>query len=329
MSQAGIWVFVEVKNSKLQKVTREALSEGRRLADSSGVALTAVVFGQGTDALTDDIGRQGADEILVVEHVSLEKYETLPYCGVLADLIRKGNPIALLFGASNVTHDLAPRLAARLKTGLVTNCTNLEMTGDGTLELTRGAYGGQIAAHFRFTENRQQLATISPGAVEIVEKRKIPQLEKYIPQKLEEPEVEALDIIKAEPGSVGIEDAEIVVSGGRGLGGKDEFRKLEELAMMLRASTGGTRVAVDNGWIPFERQIGQTGKIISPGLLITMGTSGAIQYTMGFKDAEFVVAVDNNPRAPIFQVADAGIVADANQIVTAMLRLIRDYSIQV
>lgn len=325
MEPLSIWVFPEHKDNKLLKISREILSEGRRLADNCEGELVAVLPGYHLNGLTDDIGNHGADRVILIEHPALEQYATLPYCGVLAGLVREHDPSAFLFGATPLANDLAPRLAARIKAGLVTNCNMVEISAEGTLEATKPAYGGNVSASMRFTSNKQQLVTILPGAVEITTDSRQPQVINVQVEQVDKPLVESLGIIKADAESVDLSEAELIVSGGRGMGDREGFALLSELARLLKASVGGTRVAVDNGWIPFEKQLGQTGKIVSPGFLMTLGTSGAIQYNLGFKDAEFVMAVDKNPRAAIFQVADTGIVADVRQLVPALINLLKKH----
>ncbi len=325
MEPYKIWAFPEHKDNKLLKVSTEILSEGRRLADKCNGELAAVLLGSHLNGLVDDVGKHGANKVFLVEHPTLERYNTLPYCGIITSLIQKHEPMAILFGATALAHDLAPRLAARIKTGLVTNCNRVEITEDGTLEVTKPAYGGKISATLRFTSNKKQLVTISPGAVEVTLNSRQPQVINIKTEKMDESLTEDIGLLKADAESLDLSEAELIVSGGRGLGNQDGFRLMAELARLLKASVGGTRVAVDNGWIPFEKQVGQTGKIVNPRLFITLGTSGAIQYTMGFKDSESIIAVDINPRSPIFQVADVGIVADVHQLIPALIALLKNY----
>lgn len=325
METYKIWAFLEQKDNKLLKVSTEILSEGRRLADKCNGELTAVLLGSNLSGLVDDVGKYGANKVFLVEHPTLGRYSTLPYCGIIAGLIQKHEPAAVLFGATELAHDLAPRLAARIKTGLVTNCNWVGITEDGTLEVTRPAYGGKISAKLSFTSNKCQLVTISPGAVEVTLNSRQPQVINIKTEKIDEPLTEDMGLLKADPESLNLSEAELIVSGGRGLGNQEGFRLTAELARLLKASVGGTRVAVDNGWIPFEKQVGQTGKTVNPRLFLTVGTSGAIQYTMGFKDSEFILAVDTNPRSPIFQVADVGVVADVHQLIPVLIDLLKNY----
>lgn len=325
MEPYEIWTFLEHKDNKLLQVSSEILSEGRRLADKYNGELAAVLLGSHLDGLVDDVGKHGANKVFLVEHPTLERYSTLPYCGIITGLIQEHEPVAILFGATALANDLAPRLAARIKTGLVTNCSRVEITEDGTLEVTKPAYGGKISARLRFTSNKKQLVTISHGTVEVTLNLRRPQVIDIDWEEIDEPLAEDMGLLKADAESLDLSEAELIVSGGRGLGNQEGFRLMVELARLLKASVGGTRVAVDNGWIPFEKQVGQTGKTVNPKLLITMGTSGAIQYTMGFRDSEFIVAVDINPRSPIFQVADVGIVADVHELIPAVIALLKNY----
>ena len=321
-SNQEIWVYTEHKNGKLLKVAREVLSEGRRLADQMKKGVVAVLLGYNLEKLVEDIGKHGADKILLIDNPDLENYSLLPYCGILAQLIQARQPFMVLFGATLSANDLASRLAARIKAGLVTNCNLLEISEDGVLEATKPAYGGNVSATLRFSKNKSQLVTISPGATEISTAARKPEINRVDVKDVSESIVQSLGFLKGDPETLDLSEAELVIAGGRGMGNEKGFQLLEELARLLGASVGGTRVAVDSGWIPFQRQIGQTGKTTSPRFFMTLGASGAIHYTMGFKAAEFILAVDKNPRAPIFELADIGVVADVCQVLPALLSLL-------
>lgn len=322
MKLEGVWVFVEQRKGKLLKVTREALSEGRRLADQQKGEVVAVLLGYHLDELIEDTSKHGADKLLLVEDSVLEKYSTLPYCSVLSHLVQKHKPVAVLFGATSTVNDLAPRLAARMRAGLVTNCNLVETAEDGLLEVTKPAYGSAISVTLRFSSNRLQLVTLSPGAGEIITDARKPQVIRIKPEEISNSIVQNIGLLKADPEVIDLSEADLIVAGGRGLG-KEGFYKLREFSKIIGASIGGTRIAVDNGWIPFSKQIGQTGKTVSSRFFMTLGTSGAIQYTMGFKDSEFIIAVDKNPRAPVFDAADIGVVADVHQVLPALIELLK------
>jgi len=323
MKPEGIWVYAEQKDGKLLKIAREVLSEGRRLADRMNNELVAVLLGHHLEKLAQDIGKHGADRILIIENPALENYSSLSYCGVLAQLIQQHQPLVVLFGATLQANDLASRLAARIKAGLVTDCNFLEVGGDGALEAPKPAYGGKVSVTFRFSSDRLQMVTISPGATEISTAAKKPKIIKIDALEVSQSPIQNIGFLKGDPETVDLSEAEKIVAGGRGLGSPEGFELLIELAKFLGASVGGTRVAVDNEWLPFERQIGQTGKIVSPQFLMTLGTSGSIHYTMGFKEAEFIMAIDQNPKAAIFEVADIGVVADVWQLLPALTSLLK------
>ncbi len=321
MELRGIWVYLEHKNGRLAKVSRGVLSEGRRLADQMSQELVAVLLGYHLEKV-EEIGKYGADRLLLIENPYLENYGSSAHSGVLVKLIQKHQPRVLLFGATREANDLASHLAARLKAGLVTNCNLLEVGEDGTLELTKPAYGGRVSATFRFPQNRLQLVTISSGVAEASTAGGKLDIARVDALEVDQPVTENIGFLKGNPETVDLSEAERIVAGGRGLGSPEGFELLRELASLLGASVGGTRVAVDNEWLPFERQIGQTGKAVSPQFLMTLGASGAMHYTMGFKEAEFVIAIDQNPRAPIFEVADVGVVADIRELLPALLGLL-------
>ena len=325
-SNQEIWVYTEHKNGQLLKISREVLSEGRRLADRTGKELVAVSVGYRLEKLSKDIGKYGADRILLIENPTLQNYSSLPYSNVLAQLIQRRQPSAVLFGATLEANDLASHLAARIKAGLVTNCNLLEVAENGRLEATKPAYEGKVSITFRFPLSKLQLVTISPGASEISTATKKPRIKRVDVEQIDDSIVQYVGFLKGDPETVDLSETERIVAGGRGLGSPGGFKLLGELAKLLGASVGGTRVAIDSEWLPFERQIGQTGKTVSPGFFMTLGTSGAIHYTMGFKEAEFIMAIDQNPKAPIFEVADIGVVADVRELLPVLLNLLkRDY----
>ncbi len=319
----GIWVFAEQDNGNLPRVTKEVISEGRRLADRLKCQLTAALMGYHTGKLVEDLGKFGADKVILIDSPSLENYDVIPYCSVMAPLVQQHQPVSVLFGATLTGNDLASRLAARIKGGLVTNCNLLEIAEDGAMLAIRHAYGGKVSVTFQYASNRAQLATLSPGAVEISLAVRQPQVITIDNIEISPAIVERIEVLKGAPENIGLSEAEVIVAGGRGMGNQDRFNQLGELARLLGASVGGTRIAVDNGWLPFERQVGQTGKMVSPRFFMTLGTSGAIQYTNGFKDAEFILAIDKNSRAVIFEIADVGVVGDIQQILPAVFTILK------
>jgi electron transfer flavoprotein alpha subunit len=306
----GVWVFCEHEAGNLTRVSREVLSEGRRLADAQDYGLVAVVAGHDISAIGSQAGRFGADRVLLIDHSLLEWYSVLPYCTALASAVRQYQPYLLVFGGTPVGNDLAARLAARLGRGLVCDCNLVEGEPGAGLLVSKPTYGGKASTSYRFAAAPPFLITLSPGAAEIKEAARDPRVVAWEPPAIDEPTTRRLGTLQADPETVSLSEAQVIVSGGRGIGSGENFGMVQELGRLLRGSVGGTRVAFDQGWIPFERQIGQTGKSVAPRFLMSLGTSGAIQYTQGLRDAEYVLAVDRNPRSAIFDVADVGVVAD-------------------
>jgi electron transfer flavoprotein alpha subunit len=238
-------------------------------------------------------------------------------------------PSIVIMSTNSTTRDMAARLAARLKTGLVTDCNLLEFSEKGEFEVTRPAYGGKVSATIRFSSNVLKLVLVPPGVIEINKKTIVKPVEVIAAEtgKIEIPNTKHVGLSKASPETIDITESEIIVSGGRGLATNEGFVQLKEFAKMLDASVGGTRLAVDNGWVLFENQIGQTGKTVNPKLFITLGTSGAIHHTAGVKDSEFIMAVDKNPKAPIFDIADVGIVCDLQKLLPILNNLLKKYKL--
>lgn len=271
----------------------------------------------------------GVVRIFSADEPILDRYSALPYCSVLVPMVLKYQPSIFILSANSTTRDLAPRLAVRLKTGLVTDCNLLEFSEKSEFEVTRPAYGGKVSALIRFHSSAVKLVLIPPGTVEINTKTIVKPVDvvKIEASQIEIPNTKQIGMSKVSSEIIDITEAEIIVSGGRGIGTQERFAQLKEFAKMLNASVGGTRQAVDNGWVLFENQIGQTGKTVSPKLFITLGTSGAIHYTAGFKDSEFIVAVDSNPKAPIFDIADVGFVCDLQQLLPVLNNLLKKYQL--
>jgi electron transfer flavoprotein alpha subunit len=315
----GIMVFAEQAEGRFRKTAYEAVSEGRRLADRMGGTLTAVVLGSGVAGIAGELGKYGADRILLGDDPAFSDYTTDVFTAVLHDLIRKDDPNLFLFSATSQGKDFAGRLAARLGGGLAMECTAVRLDGD-RLVATRNMYGGKIIAEVELT-GAPKMVAIRPNVMAITEVPKAGAVEKVAP-----PEVavkarvveKKLSAVK----KVDITEADIVVSGGRGMGGPD-YRALEELADLLGAAVGASRSAVDEGWRPHSDQVGQTGKVVSPKVYIACGISGAIQHVAGIRSSDYIVAINKDPDAPIFRVADYGIVEDLFKMVPAISAEIR------
>ncbi len=323
MSQ-GVMVFAEQVDGSFRKVAYEAVSEGRRLADTLGETVAAVVLGSGVDGIAGELGRYGADKILVGDDPAVADYTTDAYTNVLFDVVKDNNPRILLLGASSQGKDLSARLAMRLGVGLAMDCIALKLDGE-KLIATRPMYGGKVLAEVAL-EGIPQMLAIRPNVMEVVEAVKGGDVERVaidtgvVKTRVVEKRLETAS-------KVDLTEADVIVSGGRGMGGPD-FSVIEELAEALGGTVGASRSAVDEGWRPHSDQVGQTGKVVSPNVYIACGISGAIQHLAGMGSSKYIVAINKDPEAPIFKKADYGIVEDlfrAVPAVTAELRKLKGY----
>ena len=322
-----IWVFVEQREQKLMNVSLEILGEARRLADKKGVKACAVLVGYEVKGLAEELIKYGADVVYVIDHPLLKNYTTDAYTKVICDLANSLKPEVILYGATYVGRDLAPRIAARMRTGLTADCTALDIDENGLLLQIRPAFGGNLIATIICPERRPQMATIRPGVMKkalIDEGRRGEVIE--IKPVIEEKDIrtEIISIIKEAKQKVNLEEADIIVSGGRGVGGPEGFKLIEELAEVLGGVVGASRAAVEAGWISSDHQVGQTGKTVRPKLYIACGISGAIQHIAGMGGAKTIVAINKNPDAPIFKIADYGIVGDLFKVIPALIEEIKE-----
>ncbi len=311
----GVLVFAEYMDGAFRKIAFEAVSEGRRLADAINGPLIGVVLGAGVEGTAAELGKYGADKILVGDDPALADYTTEAYTNVLFDIVKENAPRILLLGASTRGKDLSARLSARLDTGLAMDCIALSVDGE-TLIATRPIFGGKVIAEVAI-EGMPQMAAIRPNVMEIVETAKAGVVES-VPVNPGVTRSRLLENKVATASRVDLTEAESIVSGGRGMGGPD-FSLLEELAEALVGGTvGASRSAVDEGWRPHSDQVGQTGKVVSPNLYIACGISGAIQHLAGMGSSKYIVAINKDPEAPIFKKADYGIVEDLFKVVPAI-----------
>lgn len=322
-----IWVFVEQREQKLMNVSLEILGEARRLVDKKGVKACAVLVGYEVKGLAEELIKYGADVVYVIDHLLLKNYTTDAYTKVICDLANSLKPEVILYGATYVGRDLAPRIAARMQTGLTADCTALDIDENGLLLQIRPAFGGNLIATIICPERRPQMATIRPGVMKkalIDEGRRGEVIE--IKPVIEEKDIrtEIISIIKEARQKVNLEEADIIVSGGRGVGGPEGFKLIEELAEVLGGVVGASRAAVEAGWISSDHQVGQTGKTVRPKLYIACGISGAIQHIAGMGGAKTIVAINKNPDAPIFKIADYGIVGDLFKVIPALIEEIKE-----
>ncbi len=317
-----IFAITEHTNGVFRKVTFEALSTGRRIADQTGADLTAVVLGENVTAVSNQLTAYGADNIIVVENPALAEYMTDAYTHVISDILRAEMPTIIILGASTQGKDLAPRLSARLDAPLAMDCVELRLDGS-KLIARRPMYGGKVIADIAL-EGTLRLIAIRPNAMEIEKSDRLGTIENRVvnPGELKLRFIEK----KLVTGKVELTEADVVVSGGRGMGGPD-YTILDELADVLKGTVGASRSAVDEGWRPYPDQVGQTGKVVSPNLYIACGISGAIQHLAGMSTSKVIVAINKDPEAPIFSKADYGIVGDLFEIVpllTAQIKKIQE-----
>ena len=320
---SGVWVFAEQRDGKLLRVALELLGEGRKLADALGKKLCAVLLGAEIGALANELTAHGADRVYVVDQAELKVYNTAPYVAALEELVQQEKPEIILIGATVNGRDLAPRLSARLKTGLTADCTELAIDPEKKLLLqTRPAFGGNIMATILCPNHRPQMATVRPGVMAKLEAdcSRQGEIVNFAPDfsKLDV-QVQVKEIVKAAKEQVNLEEAKIVVSGGRGLGNPEGFKLIQELAGLLGAEVGSSRACVDCNWIDHDHQVGQTGKTVKPDLYIACGISGAIQHLAGMSNSKVIVAINKDATAPIFQIADYGIVGDVYQVLPKLI----------
>ena len=323
----GVWVFAEQREGQLQKVSLELLGEGRKIADKLGVKLTALLLGNNIENLAETLAKHGADEVLVADDKRLEHYTTEAYTKVICDLASERKPGILFIGATFIGRDLGPRVAARLETGLTADCTSLDVeVADGALLATRPAFGGNLMATIACPDHRPQMATVRPGVFDRVETDgsncKIEQVEVNLNDS--DIRTKVLETIKSVKDIVDISEAKTIVAGGRGMGSKENFALVEELANVLGGAVAGSRAAVEKGWIDNAYQVGQTGKTVKPSIYIACGISGAIQHVAGMQDSDMIIAINKDESAPIMQIADYAIVGDVKKVLPELINQFKE-----
>lgn len=324
----GVAVFAEQVDGKINSVAFELIGKGRELAKVRGCGVTAILLGDKVGALVDKLAQYGADRIVVVDDPALEPYMTEPYAAAVTAIVKAVKPEIVLYGATAIGRDLAPRVSARVHTGLTADCTGLDIQEEtGHLLMTRPAFGGNIMATILCPEHRPQMATVRPGVMQRLEADENAQcaVEAFVVEGLGKlRNVEVLEVLKKVSEKMDIMDADVLVSGGRGMGGSENFAILEELAAELGGTVSASRACVDAGWQEKSRQVGQTGKTVRPGLYIACGISGAIQHLAGMEESDVIVAINKDETAPIFDVADYGVVGDALKIVPLLTQAVRE-----
>ena len=318
----GVAVFVEQRSGEIQGVSLELLGKGKELANKLDEKLTAILLGNDIEHLANELIFYGADEVVVVNDPALDVFVTEPYTKALVNVINERKPEIVLIGATTIGRDLGPRVSARVHTGLTADCTSLEIDDETrNLLMTRPAFGGNIMATIICPDHKPQMSTVRPGVMQKLERNEdltgeIINMNVEFTQ--EDMNVRVLEYIKETTKKANLEDASIIVAAGRGVG-EENIELLKELAEVLGGQIAGSRAALDAGWLPKDRQVGQTGKTVRPALYIACGISGAIQHVAGMEESEYIVAINKASDAPIFEVADLGIVGDVKQVVTSLI----------
>ena len=337
----GVYIYAQQVDNELSAIAFELIGKAKELANDLGTDVTAVLLGSNVKGLADELGEYGADKVIVVDNPVLETYRTEPYAQALTAVINEYKPEIMLVGATAIGRDLGPTVSARVATGLTADCTKLEI-GDFPLNpvpgkedeqkhnqllMTRPAFGGNTIATIACPEFRPQMATVRPGVMQ-----KAPKVEGAKANVIEfnpgfTPDnkyVEIMEVVKAVSDTVDIMDAKILVSGGRGVGSPENFQILQDLADVLGGTVSCSRAVVDAGWMPKALQVGQTGKTVRPNVYFAIGISGAIQHVAGMEESDIIVAINKDDTAPIFDVADYGIVGDLNKVVPMLTEKLKE-----
>ncbi len=311
----GIVVFIEQRDNEIQNVSLELIGKATKLAEQLSTTVTAVLLGHEHKNHDQLLISYGADKVILVDDEKLAMYSTEPYTQALTAVIKVKKPEIVLFGATSIGRDLAPRVSARMQTGLTADCTSLEIDDEGGLLMTRPAFGGNIMATIVSPNHRPQMSTVRPGVMAKLER-----------DDSRTGEVETFDVAFEDNAccvEVLIQDADILISGGRGMGSKDNLHLLHSLADEMGGTVSSSRAAVDAGWMEQDRQVGQTGKTVRPNLYMACGISGAIQHLAGMEESELIIAINKDADAPIFEVADLGVVGDVHKILPIITERIK------
>ena len=338
----GVYIYAQQIDNELSPIAFELIGKAKELAADLGTEVTAVLLGSNVKGLTTELGEYGADKVIVVDNPVLETYRTEPYAQALAAVINEYKPDIMLVGATAIGRDLGPTVSARVKTGLTADCTVLEI-GDfplnpvpgkedeqkhGQLLMTRPAFGGNTIATIACPDNRPQMATVRPGVMQKLPKEAGRQAEiiEFNPELKENNKyVEIQEIVKAVGNVENIMDAKVLVSGGRGVGSAEDFEMLKELATCFKGGmVSCSRAVVENGWLPVDYQVGQTGKTVRPSIYFAIGISGAIQHVAGMEESDLIIAINKDEDAPIFDVADYGLVGDLKKIVPMLTAALKE-----
>ena len=323
-----VYVFIEQRDGKIQNVAFELLGEARALADKLGEEVVAILLGHDVKGLADECFAYGADKVIVVDSPELKDYTTEPYAQAIHHIVEEKKPSIVLFGATTIGRDLGPRLSARVGTGLTADCTGLEISDDRDLMMTRPAFGGNLMATIVCKEHRPQMSTVRPGVMRMRErddarKGKVEEMTvKFNPEKFR---VRVVETVKESKNLVDITEAKVLVSGGRGVANSEGFDKLRDLASEIGGEVSSSRAMVDAGVMSHDRQVGQTGKTVRPDVYFALGISGAIQHLAGMEESEMIIAINKDKYAPIFSIADLGIVGDVHKIVPLLTERLKKH----
>lgn len=325
----NLWVFIEQENNEPKNVGLELLNEAKRMAVECGQEVWAMVIGEDNKKCVEEAAAYGADKVVSVEGPEFAHYGTEAYSQAVIELINKHKPSAILFGATFNGRDLGPKVACNMHTGLTADCTELEIDKDGVVTWIRPALGGNLMGHIYCPNTRPQMGTVRPAVFKKAERqdgRKVPVITEKITIKPENLRTKFLEFVQTvDDGAIRIEDANIIVCGGRGLGKAENFKLLEDLADALGGVVAGSRKTVDAGWMPVAQQVGQTGKTVNPDIFVSVGISGAIQHQVGMEKSGTIIAINNDPEAPVFEIATYGIVGDLFQVVPALTEAVKEY----
>ena len=335
----GVFVFAQQVDNVISNIAYELIGKGKELAKDLGVEVTAVLVGSDVKGLADQLAEYGADKVIVVDDPELKEYRTEPYTHAIASVIKEFKPEIFLIGATAIGRDLGPRVCARIHTGLTADCTKLDIgdfpmnpvpgreTKHNQLLMTRPAFGGNTIATIACPDFRPQMATVRPGVMQKAPKEagKKAVVTEFNPGFTKNNKyVDILEVVKAVSNTVDIMDAKILVSGGRGVGSPENFKILDDLAEAIGGTVSCSRAVVDAGWKPKDLQVGQTGKTVRPNVYFAIGISGAIQHLAVIEESDIIVAINKDESAPIFDVADYGVVGDLNKIVPMLTEKIKE-----
>ncbi len=322
----GFWVFIEQLQGRISDVGLELLAKARELADATNTYVGALLLGDFAEDKAKELFGYGADKVFLFSHPHLQIYHSLAYTKLICQAVKAEKPEALFMGATPLGADLAPRVAARLETGLSAHCVDLRLGEDGVLEQIVPGFGGAMMAVIVCPEKRPQMATVMPGVFPKLEPQE--RQGEVVPMEvaLEEADLKpkVVEFKAKEQKTVALEGASVVICGGYGMGSKENWQLLEEMAKLLGGAVGATRPAVDEGWAPEEVMIGQSGKIVHPKLYIGAGISGVMHHVVGVQDSEIIVVINKDPNAPFFEVCDFGVVGDATQVLPALIEKLKE-----